>query len=176
MDIYFEETPDNRLCVVRRTAEVQTYATATRRGSHDKLGQLGSCRDGCPCLPCAGDLILLQPLTMNTPGEAPDLIENRTFNQISVGDSASLTRTLSRDDIALFAVMSGDVTPAHLDERYAEGSMFHRIIAHGMWGDALVSAVLGTRLPGPRTIYRQVRARVNSCSPWRIRARLECVP
>jgi phosphate acetyltransferase len=90
---------------------------------------------------------------MNAAAKGPDLIENRTFDQISVGDSASLTRTLSRDDIALFAVMSGDVNPAHLDQRYAEGSMFHRIIAHGMWGGALVSAVLGTRLPGPGTIY-----------------------
>ena len=96
---------------------------------------------------------MLQPLTMNAAAKGPDLIENRTFDQISVGDSASLTRTLSRDDIALFAVMSGDVNPAHLDQRYAEGSMFHRIIAHGMWGGALVSAVLGTRLPGPGTIY-----------------------
>jgi phosphate acetyltransferase len=96
---------------------------------------------------------VLQPLTMNAAAEGPDLIENRTFDQISIGDCASLTRTLSRDDIALFAVMSGDVNPAHLDERYAEGSMFHRIIAHGMWGGALVSAVLGTRLPGPGTIY-----------------------
>jgi phosphate acetyltransferase len=96
---------------------------------------------------------VLQPLTMNAAAKGPDLIENRTFDQISVGDSASLTRTLSRDDIALFAVMSGDVNPAHLDQRYAEGSMFHRIIAHGMWGGALVSAVLGTRLPGPGTIY-----------------------
>ena len=92
-------------------------------------------------------------LAMNAVAEAPDLIENRTFDEISVGDSASLTRTLSRDDIALFAVMSGDVNPAHLDERYAESSMFHRIIGHGMWGGALVSAVLGTRLPGPGTIY-----------------------
>ena len=90
---------------------------------------------------------------MNAAAEAADLIENRTFDEITVGESASLTRTLSRDDIALFAIMSGDVNPAHLDARYAESSMFHRIIAHGMWGGALVSAVLGTRLPGPGTIY-----------------------
>jgi phosphate acetyltransferase len=96
---------------------------------------------------------VLQALTMNAAAEGPDLIENRTFDQISIGDSASLTRTLSRDDIALFAVMSGDVNPAHLDQRYAEGSRFHRIVAHGMWGGVLVSAVLGTRLPGPGTIY-----------------------
>ena len=96
---------------------------------------------------------MFQPLTMNAPADTGNVIENRTFDEITVGDSASLTRTLSRDDIALFAVVSGDVNPAHLDERYAEGSMFHRIIAHGMWGGALVSAVLGTRLPGPGTIY-----------------------
>jgi phosphate acetyltransferase len=85
--------------------------------------------------------------------EPSDVLENRTFDEITIGESASLTRTLSRDDIALFAVMSGDLNPAHLDERYAEASMFHRIIGHGMWGAALISAVLGTRLPGPGTIY-----------------------
>jgi len=82
-----------------------------------------------------------------------DVIENRTFDEIAIGESASLSRTLTKDDIALFAVISGDVNPAHLDEPYAEHSMFHRIIGHGMWGGALVSAALGTRLPGPGTIY-----------------------
>jgi phosphotransacetylase/acyl dehydratase len=82
-----------------------------------------------------------------------DIIENRTFDEIAVGESASISRTLTKDDIALFAVVSGDVNPAHLDESYAASDMFHRIIAHGMWGGALVSAVLGTRLPGPGTIY-----------------------
>ena len=81
------------------------------------------------------------------------IIENRTFDEIAVGESASISRTLTKDDIALFAVVSGDVNPAHLDESYAASDMFHRIIAHGMWGGALVSAVLGTRLPGPGTIY-----------------------
>jgi phosphotransacetylase/acyl dehydratase len=85
--------------------------------------------------------------------QVSEFIENRTFDEIVVGESASLVRTLSKDDVALFAVMSGDVNPAHLDEPYAETSMFHRIIAHGMWGGALISAVLGTRLPGAGTIY-----------------------
>jgi phosphotransacetylase/acyl dehydratase len=85
--------------------------------------------------------------------EAAAIIENRTFDEINIGESASLARTLSMDDISLFAVMSGDVNPAHVDKPYAEASMFHRIIAHGMWGGALVSAVLGTKLPGPGTIY-----------------------
>ncbi|MCW5749980.1 MAG: bifunctional enoyl-CoA hydratase/phosphate acetyltransferase [Alphaproteobacteria bacterium] len=84
---------------------------------------------------------------------APQIMENRTFSEIEINESASLTRTLSEDDIALFAVLSGDVNPAHLDAAYAEASMFRRIIAHGMWGGALISAVLGTQLPGPGTIY-----------------------
>jgi phosphate acetyltransferase len=80
-------------------------------------------------------------------------IENRTFDEIEVGESASLERTLSREDIELFAVMSGDVNPAHLDEEYADSDMFHEIIAHGMWGASLLSALMGTRLPGPGAIY-----------------------
>lgn len=80
-------------------------------------------------------------------------IENRTFDELNVGDSAELTRTLKHDDIELFAVMSGDVNPAHVDEDYASSDMFHHVIAHGMWGGALISAVLGTELPGPGTIY-----------------------
>lgn len=82
-----------------------------------------------------------------------EILENRTFDEIALGESASLTRTLTNDDIALFAVMSGDVNPAHLDEAYAEASKFRRIIGHGMWGGALVSTVLGTRLPGPGAVY-----------------------
>lgn len=71
--------------------------------------------------------------------EPSDLIENRTFDEIAIGDSASLSRRLSKDDIALFAGMSGDVNPS--------------IVGNGMAGSALVSAVLETRLPGPGTIY-----------------------
>ena len=80
-------------------------------------------------------------------------IENKTFDEIKVGDSAELTRTLKQGDIELFAVMSGDVNPAHVDADYAQSDMFHKVIAHGMWGGALISAVLGTELPGPGTIY-----------------------
>ena len=94
-----------------------------------------------------------QSLRSEGPVDATEIVENRTFDEIAINESASLTRTLTADDIALFAVMSGDVNPAHLDQAYAQASMFHRIIAHGMWGGALVSAVLGTKLPGPGTIY-----------------------
>ena len=82
-----------------------------------------------------------------------DMIENRTFDEIAVGDGASLVRTLSREDIELFAIMSGDVNPAHVDDEYARSDMFHKIIAHGMWGGALISTLLGTKLPGPGAIY-----------------------
>lgn len=82
-----------------------------------------------------------------------EIIENRTFDEIKVGDTASLARTLSSQDIALFALASGDVNPAHLDADYAATDMFRRIVAHGMWGGGLISAVLGTELPGPGTIY-----------------------
>jgi acyl dehydratase len=80
-------------------------------------------------------------------------IENRTFDEIQPGETASLTRTLSREDIELFAVMSGDVNPAHVDMEYARSDRFHHIVAHGMWGASLISTLLGTRLPGPGTIY-----------------------
>lgn len=80
-------------------------------------------------------------------------IENRTFDEITIGETAELTRTLRHEDIELFAVMSGDVNPAHVDEDYAKSDLFHKVIAHGMWGGALISAVLGTELPGPGTIY-----------------------
>ncbi len=80
-------------------------------------------------------------------------IENRTFAELQVGDSASIVRTLTHRDIELFAVMSGDVNPAHVDEEFAKSDMFHHVIAHGMWGGALISTVLGTQLPGPGSIY-----------------------
>jgi len=81
------------------------------------------------------------------------MIENRTFDEIAVGDSATSVRSLSQEDIDLFAVVSGDVNPAHMDPAYAETDLFHKIIVHGMWGGALISAVFGTKLPGPGTIY-----------------------
>ena len=80
-------------------------------------------------------------------------IENRTYDEIKLGESAILTRTLKPQDIQLFAIMSGDVNPAHVDPEYAHSSMFHEVIAHGMWGGALISTVLGTEFPGPGTIY-----------------------
>jgi phosphotransacetylase/acyl dehydratase len=83
----------------------------------------------------------------------PGFIENRTFDEMKIGDTASLSHRVTQRDIDLFAEVSGDVNPAHVDPAYAETDMFHHIIIHGMWGAGLISAVLGTKLPGPGTIY-----------------------
>lgn len=80
-------------------------------------------------------------------------LENHTFDEICVGQTASLVRTLRMQDIEAFALVSGDVNPAHLDPEYAAGTVFHGVIAHGMWGGSLISALLGTVFPGPGTIY-----------------------
>lgn len=85
--------------------------------------------------------------------KALPMIENHTFDEMKIGDSAHLIRNLKAEDIQLFAAMSGDVNPAHVDPEYANSTHFHGIIAHGMWGGALISTVLGTEYPGPGTIY-----------------------
>jgi phosphate butyryltransferase len=88
------------------------------------------------------------------PDIAPDdFLENRTFEELVVGETASLSHTVTQRDIDLFAAATGDVNPAHVDPAYAATDMFHHIIIHGMWGAGLISAVLGTKLPGPGTIY-----------------------
>ena len=84
-----------------------------------------------------------------------DWIENITFDELEIGQSAELVRTLTLQDIQAFAAVSGDTNPAHLDPDYANDTRFHGVIAHGMWGGALISAVLGTQFPGPGTIYLQ---------------------
>ncbi len=82
-----------------------------------------------------------------------ELLENRVFDDIRIGDSASLTREITNEDIVLFSMISGDVNPAHLDPEYASTSLFHHVIAQGVLTAGLISAVLGTKLPGPGTIY-----------------------
>jgi len=90
---------------------------------------------------------------MNT--NAPDLewMENVTYDELSVGHSARLLRTVTLEDIQAFAAVSGDINPAHLNPEYADDTMFHGVIAHGMLGAALISALFGTQFPGPGTIY-----------------------
>jgi phosphate acetyltransferase len=80
-------------------------------------------------------------------------IENRTYDEIAVGDTAVLTRKLREEDIQLFAIMSGDMNPTHLDHEYAKSGMFREVVGHSMWGGTLISSVLGTEFPGPGTVY-----------------------
>jgi len=63
----------------------------------------------------------------------PERIENRTLDELRIGESAEMVRVLAQEDIELFAVMSGDVNPAHLDAAYADETQFHHVVAHGMW-------------------------------------------
>jgi len=71
----------------------------------------------------------------------------------AVGETASLSKTVSEADVISFAALSLDTNPVHLDEAYAETTRFKGRIAHGMLSASVVSAVLGTRLPGPGTVY-----------------------
>ena len=82
-----------------------------------------------------------------------EFIENVTFDEISEGQSARLLRTLTLEDIQAFAAVSGDTNPAHMNSAYAQDTPFHGVIAHGMWGGALISALLGNQFPGAGTIY-----------------------
>lgn len=73
--------------------------------------------------------------------------------QFAVGTSASLAKTITEADVLMFGAVSMDFNPAHFDEAYAVGTQFKGRIAHGMLSAGLISAVLGTKLPGPGTIY-----------------------
>lgn len=75
------------------------------------------------------------------------------IDQLQPGMSASIAKTVTEADIILFAGISTDVNPAHLDEEYAKGTMFGGRIAHGMLSAGFISAVLANHLPGPGTIY-----------------------
>ncbi len=77
---------------------------------------------------------------------------NKTYDEIRVGDSASLTRTLMPEDVKLFAILTGDINPSVVDPGYSESGLFREVIAHGMWSGSLISTVLGTQFPGPGTI------------------------
>lgn len=75
------------------------------------------------------------------------------FEDLAVGMSACVSRTVSEADILMFAGVSGDTNPVHLDQEFAASTMFGGRIAHGMLSAGLISAVFGTRLPGPGCIY-----------------------
>lgn len=83
-----------------------------------------------------------------------NLLENYTLAELNPGVTAAYSKTLTYEDVVLFARCSGDVNPIHLDAEYAATTPFGEPIGHGMWTGALVSAAIATRLPGPGSVYR----------------------
>ena len=82
-----------------------------------------------------------------------DELRGKYADELDTGMSAVFSKTVTETDIVLFAGLSGDTNPVHLDEDFAKPSMFKGRIAHGMLSAGLISAVLANRLPGPGTIY-----------------------
>jgi 3-hydroxybutyryl-CoA dehydratase len=87
------------------------------------------------------------------------------FEDLKIGMSASYRKTLSQDDVDLFAGLSGDINPAHLDEDFARATRLQTPVVHGALTASLISAVLGCKLPGPGCLY--VRQEVNFRAPVR---------
>jgi 3-hydroxybutyryl-CoA dehydratase len=77
----------------------------------------------------------------------------KTIHELSVGDTAQFTKTVSEADVYLFAGVTGDFNPAHIDEEYAKKTYFGTRIAHGLLSAGFISTVLGNRLPGPGSVY-----------------------
>ena len=80
-------------------------------------------------------------------------MRGKTISELKVGDSAEFSKTISEADVYLFAGVSGDLNPAHINEAYARNTFFKTRIAHGMLSAGFISAVLGMQLPGPGSIY-----------------------
>jgi 3-hydroxybutyryl-CoA dehydratase len=90
----------------------------------------------------------------------------KTIDQIKVGDRAEFGKTISESDIYLYAGITGDFNPAHINEEYARKTFFKTRIAHGMLAAGFISAVMANHLPGPGTIY--VKQELNFLAPVRI--------
>ncbi len=93
-------------------------------------------------------------------------MKGKTIEEIHVGDAAEFAKTISESDIYLFAGITGDLNPAHINETYAAKTFFKTRIAHGMLLGGFISAILGNQLPGPGTIY--IRQELNFLAPVRM--------
>jgi phosphate acetyltransferase len=83
------------------------------------------------------------------------MITNKTFDEIKIGDTATLNRTLTKKDVDLFGVLTGDLNPTHFSDEYAQVLLERqRVSGHSMWGGSLISSLLGNDLPGPGTLYK----------------------
>jgi 3-hydroxybutyryl-CoA dehydratase len=89
----------------------------------------------------------------------------KTIEELRVGDRAEFSKTLSETDVYLYAGVTGDLNPAHINEEYAGKTFFKTRIVHGMLLGGLISGVLGNKLPGPGTIY--IRQEMDFLAPVR---------
>lgn len=90
----------------------------------------------------------------------------KTIKELKVGDRAEFTKTISESDVYLYAGVTGDLNPAHINEEYAKNTFFKKRIAHGLLSAGLISTVLGTKLPGPGSVY--IRQELNFLAPVHI--------
>jgi 3-hydroxybutyryl-CoA dehydratase len=101
----------------------------------------------------------------------------KTIEQIKLGDTAYFSKTVSESDVYLYAGITGDLNPAHINEAHAKNTFFKTRIAHGLLTAGFISSVLGMQLPGPGTIY--MRQSLNFLAPVRfgdtITAKVEVV-
>ena len=81
------------------------------------------------------------------------MLKGKSIEEMEIGEKASFTKTITETDVVNYAGVTGDFNPAHINEEYANDTMFEGRIAHGMLGAGLISTVLGTKLPGPGAIY-----------------------
>ena len=82
-----------------------------------------------------------------------DEIKLANYDDINVGDSASITKTVTQADVTLFAGLTGDFNPLHVNEEFAKKTQFGRRLVHGAFSSGLISAVIGMKLPGPGALY-----------------------
>ena len=87
----------------------------------------------------------------------------KTIKELKVGESAEFSKTISESDVYLYAGVTGDLNPAHINEEYAKHTFFKTRIAHGMLSAGLISTVLGNELPGPGSVY--IRQELNFLAP-----------
>jgi len=93
-------------------------------------------------------------------------MKGKSISELKVGDAAEFAKTVSESDIYLYAGVSGDLNPAHINESYAQNTFFKTRIAHGMLAAGFISAAMGMQLPGPGTIY--LRQELNFRAPVRV--------
>jgi 3-hydroxybutyryl-CoA dehydratase len=93
-------------------------------------------------------------MTSQRPAVDPRMVRALTFEDLRLGMRETLMKTVMDTDVVGFAQLSGDDNPIHLCEDWAAGTRFGQRIAHGLYTASLISAVLGTRLPGPGAVYR----------------------